>query len=145
MSKKKRWTLEDVIAAQERSGSKGVDALIPKAYNVKMPLRINIKPMSVNVAWEGRRFKTPEYLAYEKSAISIMPPIELPKPPYRLNLTFGFSSKLADLDNPVKLIQDILQKRYAFNDRDIHESFCKKVLVPKRQEYFEFELIHIAI
>lgn len=111
----------------------------------KTSYKINLKPMSVNGAWKGRRFKSEEYKAYEKSALSILPNIELPLPPYRINLVFGVSNKASDWDNPVKPIQDILQKRYGFNDKDIYEAFVKKVIVSKRMEYFSFEIIHIDL
>ncbi len=109
----------------------------------KQIIKINMKPMSVNGAWQGRRFKSKEYIAYTDSCMSILPNITLPEPPYRINFEFGVSNPASDWDNPVKPIQDILQKRYKFNDKDIYEAFVKKVIVPKRHEYFSFELIHI--
>ena len=30
---------------------------------------VNIKPLSVNQAWAGRRFKTPKYKAFEKEML----------------------------------------------------------------------------
>lgn len=106
---------------------------------------VNMKPMSVNGAWQGRRFKSDEYKAYTDSCMSILPNIELPLPPYRINFTFGVSNPASDWDNPVKPIQDILQSRYKFNDKDIYEAFVKKVIVPKRMEYFEFEILHLEL
>ncbi len=108
-------------------------------------VKINMKPMSVNGAWQGRRFKSKEYIAYTESCMSMLPNITLPEPPYRINFEFGVSNPASDWDNPVKPIQDILQQRYKFNDKDIYEAFVKKIIVPKRQEYFSFELIHIDL
>ena len=33
---------------------------------------LNIKPMSVNEAWQGKRFKTNEYKQYEKSCFILL-------------------------------------------------------------------------
>lgn len=96
--------------------------------------------MSVNKAWQGKRFKTKEYKNYETKLLLLLPKIKIPEPPYKIVYEFGFSSKLSDIDNPQKLIGDILQKKYGFNDRDIYELHSYKKIVPKGQEYFTFEL-----
>ncbi len=84
-------------------------------------IKVNIKPLSVNCAWQGKRFKTPAYKTYEKAVLLMLPKrIELPEPPFALKLEFGFSSKLADIDNGVKPFVDILQKKYGINDKDIY-------------------------
>ena len=58
-----------------------------------------------------------------------------------LILKFGFSSKLADWDNPVKPFQDILQKRYNFDDRDIFKATVEKEIVKKGNEFIEFKIL----
>jgi hypothetical protein len=35
--------------------------------------KINEKPLSVNLAWQGKRFKTPAYKKYEKEMLLRMP------------------------------------------------------------------------
>ncbi len=107
------------------------------------PHRVELKPLSVNEAWRGRRFKTDKYLAYQQATISMLPNIDLPKPPYKLNLIFAVSSRNADIDNPAKLFIDILQKKYQFNDKEIYELNIKKILVAKRKEYVEFKIEHL--
>ncbi len=119
--------------------------LAKKPLIIDSAVKINMKPMSVNGAWKGRRFKSDEYIAYTESCMSILPDLTLPEPPYRINFVFGVSNPSSDWDNPVKPIQDILQARYKFNDKDIYEANVKKVIVPKREEFFQFELIHIDI
>jgi Holliday junction resolvase RusA-like endonuclease len=101
---------------------------------------INIKPMSVNRCWQGRRFKTPQYKQYEKDMFFLLPKITIPDPPFNVYYEFGFSSSASDLDNPIKPLQDILQKRYGFNDKLIHEMLVKRVKVKKGKEYIKFEL-----
>ena len=97
--------------------------------------KINIKPMSVNGAFKGRKFRTKEYDRYEKSIMLMLPKIKLPPQPFALTLEFGFSSPLADVSNPIKLIEDILQKKYDFNDREIYKVIATKKHVKKGQEY----------
>lgn len=101
---------------------------------------IFIKPLSVNRAFQGRRFRTPEYNAYEKHVLLLLPNIELPEPPFKIYFEFGLSNIQADLDNPTKPFLDILQKRYCFNDRHVMEANIKKVKVNKGNEYIKFKI-----
>lgn len=103
-------------------------------------MRINIAPLSVNQCWQGRRFKTKKYLAFEKEVLFLLRPIKLPPTPFYVTYEFGMSNSLSDIDNPIKIIGDILQKKYGFNDRDIFEMHIKKVKVKKGAEYFEFKI-----
>lgn len=100
-------------------------------------MRINIVPLSVNKAWQGKRFKTKEYIKYEKDMLMIMPRFKVPESPISLTIKYGFSSKLSDIDNPTKLILDLMQKKYRFNDRDIFELILTKEIVPKGKEHIE--------
>ncbi len=103
-------------------------------------VRLNIKPLSVNQAWRGRRFKTPEYKAYEQEVLLTLRPMKIPDGLLEIHLRFGFSSKASDFDNPVKLTVDILQKKYGFNDNRIKRAFIEVDNVKKGQEYIEFQL-----
>jgi len=104
---------------------------------------IPIKPLSVNNCWQGKRFKTPEYGRYETAVLLMLPKITIPTSPLKICLEFGMSNVLSDWDNPVKPFQDILQKKYGFDDRDIIEAHVKKVKVSKGSEYVKFELISV--
>ena len=101
-------------------------------------MRIKIKPLSVNQVWQGKRFKTPKYTKYERDVMFMLKPMKIPEPPLKIEITYGFSSKLADIDNPCKPFLDVLQKKYDFNDRDIYELTQKKKIVSKGQEFIEF-------
>jgi Holliday junction resolvase RusA-like endonuclease len=103
-------------------------------------IKLKIKPLSVNKAWKGRRFKTDDYKLYEMQILSMLPLLSVPDKDLLLNLEFGFSSKLADIDNPVKLFTDCLQKKYGFNDKRITELQVKKRIVKKGEEYIRFEI-----
>lgn len=103
----------------------------------------NVKPLSVNDCWQGKRFKTNEYLAYERELLYTLPKQVLPEPPYHIYFEFGFSNSLSDWDNPVKPLQDILQKKYGFNDKHIISAQVKKCRVTKGNEYFRVEIKNI--
>jgi Holliday junction resolvase RusA-like endonuclease len=87
---------------------------------------IAIKPLSVNKAWQGRRFKTKEYKVYETELSALLPRLNVPNGKIRIDVTFHFKNSLSDIDNPLKPFLDILQKKYGFNDRDIYELNVKK-------------------
>ena len=104
-------------------------------------MKINIKPLSVNQCWQGKRFKTPKYKSYEYNLIMLLDNnLKIPKGLLHLVVKFGLSNKLNDIDNGLKPFIDILQKKYGFNDRDIYKLEVEKVIVPKGQEFIEFEI-----
>lgn len=99
-------------------------------------INLNKKPLSVNEAWKGRKFKTDDYRRFEKSCLVELPKIDFkPLERIKLALTFGFSSSRSDIDNPVKPILDILCKKYGFDDRQIYELNVKKHIVKKGNEF----------
>ena len=108
-------------------------------------IRIRNKPLSVNSVWQGRRFKTPAYKTYEKELMLLLPDLEIPDGNLAIPITFGLSSKLSDIDNPVKPFMDILQKRYGFDDRRVYKMILEKKIVKKGEEYIEFEILPIEL
>ena len=73
--------------------------------------KLNEKPLSVNEAWQGKRFKTEAYKHYERTISFMLPKAEInPNQMLRIEFFFGFSNKASDLDNPVKLLIDIRNK-----------------------------------
>lgn len=103
-------------------------------------IKIDIKPLSVNDAWRGQRFKTPEYKKYESDLLFLLPKFILPATPLKIYYEFGFSNRASDIDNPVKCLNDILQKKYYFDDKEVFEMHVKKVIVKKGKEYFAFKI-----
>lgn len=101
-------------------------------------MRIDIKPLSVNECWKGRRFKTDKYKAYAFELKSKLKPFKLPKSKLSISITVGFKNSLSDVDNVLKPFLDILQDKYKFNDRDIYELSIRKEVVKK--PYIEFEI-----
>lgn len=108
--------------------------------------QVQIKPLSVNKAWKGRRFKTDDYTNYEQACAILLPEsIEIPEGALEVFFEWGVSSKGADYDNPVKPFQDILQARYGFDDRRIVAAHISKVLVKQGDEYIKFKIVEASM
>ncbi len=102
---------------------------------------INISPLSVNKAWKGKRYKTDDYKDFEFLVDRSLPKgLEIPTGRLKITLEWGFSSASSDWDNPIKPFQDILQKKYKFDDKMIFEANVKKVQTPKGKEYIKFKI-----
>lgn len=88
----------------------------------------DIRPLSVNEAWQGRRFKTPRYLGYERDLLLTLPKMEMVHGNVHVELDFFYKrDKVRDLDNGVKPLLDILVKRgYIEDDRYIYELIVRK-------------------
>jgi Holliday junction resolvase RusA-like endonuclease len=106
---------------------------------------VDIKPMSVNSAWQGKRFKAPAYKVFEKECLYKLPTGKITNTAgkIKLVLVFGFSNKLQDIDGPTKPVIDILQKKYGFNDNQIYLLEVRKNIVKKGEEYWAFEITPI--
>jgi Holliday junction resolvase RusA-like endonuclease len=102
--------------------------------------RVNIKPLSVNEAWQGKRFKSKKYQTYEAELLYTLPKTEVnwDKQPIELSLIVGLSNMQSDIDNIVKPFVDVLQKKYNFNDKYIFRLIVEKKLVEKGAEFIEF-------
>lgn len=107
--------------------------------------KINIKPLSINEAWQGRRFKSSKYKVYEANIMLLLPKITIPPKNWLIIYYVGYSNVQSDIDNFVKPFQDCLQKKYDINDRYIYAYIIEKHIVPKGEEYIQFEIIHIDI
>lgn len=100
-----------------------------------------IKPLTVNQAWKGRRFKTQKYKDFEEELCLLLPQLDIPDGELQVKYVFGVSSKLSDWDNPIKPFQDVLQKKYGFDDRRIVKAIVEKVHTKKHEEYIKFKII----
>ena len=99
-------------------------------------INLNKKALSVNKVWQGRRYKTKEYKAYEKEMLLLLPDLEVGNlHDIKISITFGYSNSLTDIDNGLKPLIDILQKKYNFNDRYVYELNVKKEIVKKGKEF----------
>ena len=106
--------------------------------------KLNEKPLSINEAWQGKRFKTPLYKSYEQTILLRMPNGKIdPEQMLRIEFFFGFSNKASDLDNPVKLLLDIAQKKYGFNDKNVFELNVRKCIVNKGEEFIQIGIYNL--
>ncbi|WBC28420.1 resolvase [Rhodobacteraceae phage LS06-2018-MD05] len=104
-------------------------------------MKINIKPLSINDAFLGRRFKSNKYKMYEFELWYKLPDLKIPKGiKLELKINVGFSSKGSDLDNICKPFQDVISKKYKFNDNQIYRLVMNKEIVKKGSEFIYFEL-----
>lgn len=104
---------------------------------------LKIKPLSVNEAWQGKRYKTNKYKKYIDDMLKILPNMKVENTKLQLNIEFGFSSKLSDIDNGIKQFGDCLVKKYGVDDRNIYRLEVDKVIVKKGEEYIKFKLFAI--
>lgn len=102
--------------------------------------QLQLKPLTVNRAYQGRRFKTKEHQAYSFQVMSLLPKLELPNPPFHISFVFGMSSILSDVDNPIKPFMDCLQRKYGFNDNVVYKITAEKEKVKKGNEFVRFEI-----
>lgn len=103
--------------------------------------KIKIKPLSVNIAWRGRKFKTDKYKEFEEELFYRLPKqMKVPDGPLEIFFTFGLSSKNSDWDNSIKPAQDVICKSYGFDDRRIFKGTAEKVIVEKGKEFIAFEI-----
>ncbi len=116
---------------------------LKSAENIVPYTTINVKALSINEAFKGRRFKTDAYNKYQRDVLLMLPKIKLNGAPYELFLDFGLSNRLNDIDNGVKNFLDCLVKKYknqGFDDRQIYLLTVKKTIVKKGKEYISFKL-----
>jgi len=106
-------------------------------------IELLIKPMSVNSAWNGRRFKSDKYKAYEKAIPLLLPDMhQLPQGKLIFLVKFYFSSRASDWDNPVKQLQDIVCKHYGVDDKHIYLGIVEKNIVKRGDDRIEFEFLN---
>lgn len=106
--------------------------------------KIEVSPLSINACYRGRRFKTPEYKAYETELYYKLPKMKVPEGELRIDIEAGLANTQSDIDNIAKPFIDICQKKYGFNDRWIMELHMKKVKTKKGKEYIKFLITPIC-
>jgi Holliday junction resolvase RusA-like endonuclease len=102
--------------------------------------KIDIKPLSVNQAWQGRLRKTNQLKKYIRDISYLLPVIDVPEDKIKLTIEWGFSSIASDIDNPLKPFLDCLEDKYGFNDKMIYELIVRKNKVKRGNEYILFDI-----
>jgi Holliday junction resolvase RusA-like endonuclease len=107
-----------------------------------MEIKINIRPLSVNECFKGRRYRTDKYNSFISKMINLLPnKIEIPNENnIKIAIQFGFSSRASDIDNCCKSFLDCLVKKYKVDDRNIYEMHVFKDIVKKGDEYIRFKI-----
>lgn len=108
-----------------------------------MEQTLNIKPISVNEAYTGRRHSTSKLTGFKAEVGYFLKPMVVPPGELEITLEFGFSSKGSDLDNAVKPFLDCLQKKYGFNDNRVYKLNLSKHITPKNEEYIKFNIKNV--
>ena len=102
--------------------------------------KIDIKPLSANEMYLGRKVKSHKYKTFERKILGLLPDQEVPEGELQLTIEVGLSSKLADVDNILKPFIDCLQLKYSFNDKWIYDLQVRKQIVKKGEEYINFKI-----
>jgi len=108
-----------------------------------MRIQIDIKPLSINRAFKGRRFKTKDYEDYEKEVLLLLPKCDKIKGEVAVYLEFYLkNAKRIDVDNLEKLLLDIIVKKgYIEDDRKIWILQARKFI--SKVDYIIIEITKI--
>ena len=108
------------LGGQQKTTSKN----IPKETGIC----IQAKPLSVNELWRGRKWKTKKYEAYEKEIASLLPARKTIQGKFRICIKFLIqNANRIDLDNMIKPLVDIMQKKgYFIDDRNLTHLTAEK-------------------
>jgi Holliday junction resolvase RusA-like endonuclease len=105
-----------------------------------MKLQVNIKPMTVNQAWCGRKFKTPKYKQWREEFSWIIKDCKLHNEEVKwctLDLKFYIKHyATTDIDNLLKPLLDALQESGILLD----DKYVKRITAEKfksKKEYIE--------
>lgn len=106
-------------------------------------IKLEIKPMSVNKCWQGKRFKSREYRDYEHDVfllLSILKPERLLIGAIEIDYKFYLKSIwMSDLDNFAKPLTDILVKAQIIpDDRYIAKMTLEKI--KSKTDYIEISI-----
>lgn len=103
-------------------------------------ITLETKPLSVNKCWQGRRFKTKDYIDYEQEILLLLPKNVKIKGEFEIDITFYFKNySRTDIDNCVKPFLDILTKSGIIED----DRKCTRLQVFKEKsdrDYLEVDL-----
>lgn len=109
-----------------------------------MKHKIDIKPLSVNRAYQGRRFSTQDHKAFVAKVwyhLKRLKPTKPLKGEKAAHYQWGFSSKSSDTDNPTKVFQDILADFWGMkDDKDIGFIILERKMVRKGKEFIGFDV-----
>lgn len=103
--------------------------------------RIDIKPISANQCWQGRRFKTPEYKIWRLSVGILMKKHKrFSQGKYEVNLrVYTRYCATSDVDNFIKpALDSLVESGIIPDDKYIQKVTCEKF--KSDTDYFEYEI-----
>lgn len=104
-----------------------------------------VKPLSVNAAWQGRRFKTKEHKQFEKIVQTILRahPFQRFEGPYFVRYLFALkNASRTDTSNLIKVLEDNLVKAGIISDdRKVDCLLAEKI--PADDDWVEIEVLPI--
>jgi len=105
-----------------------------------MKIKIPLKPLTINKAFQGRRYKTQEAKQYEKDLWHLTKAQPIIAGEVAISYTFYLKNhKRTDIDNLIKLLQDFLVSRaYIEDDRKIYRMTVEKI--PAVMDRIEIEI-----
>lgn len=101
---------------------------------------VKVKPISINKAFQGRRFKTSECKEFEEELSYLLPKARLIKGEVEIRLTFFLKNyKRTDISNLVKILEDILVKKgFIEDDRKVKRMTLEKIQY--KEDYIKIEI-----
>lgn len=106
---------------------------------------LDIKPLSTNKMYTGRKRKSVWYKAYQREVhkkleeSGLFDPTKKVVGTYKLELEIGVSNSAFDASNAIKPFEDILSGHFKFNDKIIFFVSCRKYVVYKGEEFLRFK------
>ena len=90
---------------------------------------VDIQPLTSNRAWYGKRFKSKEYLKYERDLGLLLPRKNIIEGLVEIHYDFYVADKRKhDLDNFIKCLQDTIVKcGYITDDNNIMKIVARKI------------------
>ena len=109
-----------------------------------LSVSVALQPLSINKAWQGRRFKTNLYKSYEREAFILLPKKEMVLGNVEIWYEFGLkksSFAISDVGNLEKCLTDILVKKgYIEDDRKVARLHLTKVV--SSEYYVKIDIKH---
>jgi Holliday junction resolvase RusA-like endonuclease len=97
-------------------------------------MKIEIKPISINTCWQGRRFMTPAYKQWITDMLFLLPKWKTITGNTRIIITLNLKSTVrGDIDNFLKPIIDCLVKKGLIED----DRYIQRLNVVKRKSKVE--------
>ena len=111
-----------------------------------MYIKLNVDPLSVNKAWQGRRFKSPAYKNFENDACKMLPFSKKDPIKEEIFVHYIYHIKnfgMADTFNFEKTLSDMLVKLgYILDDRYIRAGYQRKEKIKDGEnEWIEIHIV----